>query len=227
MLIQLSDITKNYPMGPVEVAAARGISLSVGRGEYVSIMGPSGSGKSTLMNIIGCLDRPTSGTYLLNGVSVSRMGDDQLAGIRNRSIGFVFQTFNLLASDTAIQNVELPMLYAGASPGRRKEVATTALSAVGLSERIFHRPSEMSGGERQRVAIARALVNDPPLILADEPTGNLDSATGMEVLRIFDELNGKGKTIILVTHDQYVANHAGRLVRMRDGWVESDREVDR
>lgn len=225
MLIELQNIVKTYRMGPAEVVAMRDVSLLIGRGEYISIMGPSGSGKSTLMNIIGCLDSPTSGTYLFNGVSVSRMNDDQLADVRNRSIGFVFQTFNLLSTDTALHNVELPMLYAGAAPGRRREAASIALSAVGLEKRALHRPSEMSGGERQRVAIARSLVNDPPLILADEPTGNLDSATGREILRIFDELHQRGKTIILVTHDQNVGMHARRIVRIRDGGIESDEEV--
>jgi putative ABC transport system ATP-binding protein len=211
-------------MGQTEVAAARDITLSIDHGEYVSIMGPSGSGKSTLMNIIGCLDLPTNGSYLLNGTSVFGMSEDELAAIRNRSIGFVFQTFNLLAAETAVNNVELPMLYAGVSPERRREVAMNALEAVKLSNRGLHKPNEMSGGERQRVAIARALVNDPPIILADEPTGNLDSATGAEILNIFDGLCLKRKTIILVTHDKAVATHAKRVITIRDGQIESDRE---
>ncbi len=226
MLIELQHITKLYRMGGADVAAARDISLSIGKGEYVSIMGPSGSGKSTLMNIIGCLDVPSSGSYLLKGASVSGMDDDQLAQVRNRSIGFVFQTFNLLSAESALHNVELPMLYAGVSVARRRELALQALTSVGLSHRALHKPMEMSGGERQRVAIARALVNDPPIILADEPTGNLDSATGKEILRIFTDLNQNGKTIILVTHDQNVAAHARRIVHIRDGMVESDREVE-
>lgn len=227
MLIELQNIIKTYQMGPTEVAAVRDISLMIGRGEYISIMGPSGSGKSTLMNIIGCLDNPSSGTYLFNGIPVSRMDDDQLADVRNRSIGFVFQTFNLLSTDTALHNVELPMLYAGVTPARRREAASVALSAVGLAKRALHRPAEMSGGERQRVAIARALVNDPPMILADEPTGNLDSATGKEILSIFDDLHQRGKTIILVTHDESVGKRARRIVRIRDGGIESDEEVGR
>jgi len=210
-------------MGQTEVAAARDISLCIGEGEYVSIMGPSGSGKSTLMNIIGCLDLPTSGAYSLNGTSVFGMSEDELAAIRSRSIGFVFQTFNLLASETAVNNVELPMLYAGVSPQKRREVAVNALKAVKLSHRSFHKPNEMSGGERQRVAIARSLVNDPPIILADEPTGNLDSATGTEILKIFSDLHSKGKTIILVTHDKTVAANAKRIITIRDGGIESDR----
>jgi len=224
MLIELTHVNKLYRMGQTEVAAARDISLCIDEGEYVSIMGPSGSGKSTLMNIIGCLDLPTSGAYSLNGTSVFGMSEDELAAIRNRSIGFVFQTFNLLASETAVNNVELPMLYAGVHPQKRREVAVNALTAVKLSHRIFHKPNEMSGGERQRIAIARSLVNDPPIILADEPTGNLDSATGVEILKIFSDLHLKGKTIILVTHDRNVALHAKRIITIRDGGIESDKE---
>jgi len=224
MLIELTRVNKLYRMGHTEVAAARDISLCIDEGEYVSIMGPSGSGKSTLMNIIGCLDLPTSGAYSLNGASVFGMSEDELAAIRNRSIGFVFQTFNLLASETAVSNVELPMLYAGVPPQKRHEAAMNALSAVKLSHRSFHKPNEMSGGERQRVAIARSLVNDPPIILADEPTGNLDSATGVEILKIFSDLHLKSKTIILVTHDRNVAVHAKRIITIRDGGIESDRE---
>jgi len=224
MLIELTHVNKLYRMGQTEVAAARDISLCIDEGEYVSIMGPSGSGKSTLMNIIGCLDLPTSGAYSLDGTSVFGMSEDELAAIRNRSIGFVFQTFNLLASETAVNNVELPMLYAGIHPQKRREVAIDALTAVKLSHRVFHKPNEMSGGERQRIAIARSLVNDPPIILADEPTGNLDSATGAEILKIFSDLHLKGKTIILVTHDKNVAVHAKRIITIRDGGIESDRE---
>jgi len=224
MLIELTHVNKLYRMGQTEVAAARDISLCIDEGEYVSIMGPSGSGKSTLMNIIGCLDLPTSGAYSLNGTSVFGMSEDELAAIRNRSIGFVFQTFNLLASETAVSNVELPMLYAGVHPQKRREVAIDALTAVKLSHRVFHKPNEMSGGERQRIAIARSLVNDPPIILADEPTGNLDSATGVEILKIFSDLHLKGKTIILVTHDKNVAVHAKRIITIRDGGIESDKE---
>ena len=211
-------------MGQTEVAAARDISLSIDRGEYVSIMGPSGSGKSTLMNIIGCLDLPTSGSYSLDGTSVFGMSEDKLAAIRSRSIGFVFQTFNLLVSESAVSNVELPMLYAGVSPENRRKTAMAALESVKLSNRSLHKPNEMSGGERQRVAIARSLVNDPPIILADEPTGNLDSATGVEILKIFGDLHQKRKTIILVTHDKTVAAHAKRIITIRDGQIESDRE---
>ncbi|MDR2728669.1 MAG: ABC transporter ATP-binding protein [Chitinispirillales bacterium] len=224
MLIELTHVNKLYRMGQTEVAAARDISLYIDEGEYVSIMGPSGSGKSTLMNIIGCLDLPTSGAYSLNGTSVFGMSEDELAVIRNRSIGFVFQTFNLLASETAVNNVELPMLYAGVPPQERHKTAMNALEAVKLSHRSFHKPNEMSGGERQRVAIARSLVNDPPIILADEPTGNLDSATGVEILKIFSDLHLKGKTIILVTHDKSVADHAKRVITIRDGGIESDKE---
>lgn len=224
-LIHLQDINKFYQMGDIKVTALKNVTFSILKGEYVAIMGPSGSGKSTLMNIIGCLDKPSDGKYLLNGISVSDMNDDQLAEIRNKSIGFVFQTFNLLYSDTALQNVELPMLYAGISPTRRNEIARKALSSVNLSHRVNHRPSEMSGGERQRVAIARALVNDPPIILADEPTGNLDSKTGLEIMNIFQILSESGKTLILVTHDINVGKHANRLIHIKDGSIESDEKV--
>ena len=227
MLIELQHITKKYTMGSVEFSAVQDISLLINSGEYVAIMGPSGSGKSTLMNIIGCLDRPSQGMYRLAGEQVSTLNDDQLAAIRNKQIGFVFQTFNLLALDTALHNVELPMLYAGKRFSERRTVARKALEAVGLSHRLFHRPSEMSGGERQRVAIARALVNNPPLILADEPTGNLDSRTGIEIMRLFGGLHQNGKTIILVTHDEQVGQHANRLIRIKDGSVEGDEEVRR
>ncbi|MDG5816948.1 ABC transporter ATP-binding protein [Chitinispirillales bacterium ANBcel5] len=227
MLIELKNVSKSYLMGTTVVAAAKSIDLSIAKNEYISIMGPSGSGKSTLMNILGFLDRPDSGDYLFEGESVLGMNDDQWAELRNRAIGFVFQTFNLLPNETAINNVELPMLYAGVSIKSRKEIARQTLLRVGLSHRLMHRPSEMSGGERQRVAIARALVNDPSVILADEPTGNLDSSTGAEIMTIFKELFKAGKTIILVTHDLDVGLHANRLVRIRDGAIEGDEEVKR
>lgn len=225
-IIEMQNVVRCYKMGPVEVYALKHITLCINKGEYTSIMGPSGSGKSTLMNIIGCLDKPTQGEYLFNGIPVIELNDDQLAEVRNKSIGFVFQTFNLLTSETALQNVELPMIYAGIKPGIRSEIARKALEAVSLSHRMNHRPSEMSGGERQRVAIARALVNDPPVILADEPTGNLDSKTGAEIMNIFKELSIKGKTIILVTHDTQVAMHAQRIIHIKDGLIESDEKVD-
>mgnify|MGYP000871103484 CR=1 FL=1 len=226
-IIEMQNIARCYKMGTVEVYALKNISLCINKGEYISIMGPSGSGKSTLMNIIGCLDKPTRGQYILNGIPVSELNDDQLAEIRNKSIGFVFQTFNLLISETALQNVELPMIYAGIKPGNRTEIARKALDAVRLSHRMNHRPSEMSGGERQRVAIARALVNNPSLILADEPTGNLDSKTGAEIMNIFNELSLNGKTIVLVTHDRQVALHAQRIVHIKDGLIEGDEKVAR
>lgn len=225
-IIEIQNVVRCYKMGTVEVYALKHISLCINKGEYTSIMGPSGSGKSTLMNIIGCLDKPTQGEYLFNGIPVIELDDDQLAEVRNKSIGFVFQTFNLLPSETALQNVELPMIYAGIKPGIRSEIARKVLEAVNLSYRMYHRPSEMSGGERQRVAIARALVNDPPVILADEPTGNLDSKTGAEIMNIFKELSIKGKTIILVTHDTQVALHAQRIIHIKDGLIESDEKVD-
>lgn len=224
-IIQMQNIARCYKMGTVEVYALKNISLDIRKGEYTSIMGPSGSGKSTLMNIIGCLDKPTLGNYLLNGIPVSELNDDQLAQVRNQSIGFVFQTFNLLTSETALQNVELPMIYAGIKPGIRSETARKALEDVNLSHRMNHRPSEMSGGERQRVAIARALVNNPSIILADEPTGNLDSKTGVEIMNIFKKLSLNGKTIILVTHDPQVALHAHRIIHIKDGLIESDEKV--
>ena len=222
MLIKIDTISKIYTMGSGEVSALNEVSLSIHNNEYLSIMGPSGSGKSTLMNIIGCLDKPERGEYILNDLPVSKMSDDQLAAVRNRTIGFVFQTFNLLASLSALENVSLPMLYAGIPPPIRKKIATASLQRVGLSERLLHKPSELSGGERQRVAIARALVNTPPLILADEPTGNLDSDTGEQVLTLFDELFSEGKTIILITHDQKVGMHAKRFIRLKDGRIERD-----
>jgi len=204
------------------VHALRGVSLEIARGEYVAIMGPSGSGKSTLMNVLGCLDTPSGGTYELNGHDVSELDDDELADIRNREIGFVFQTFNLLSRSTALRNVELPLVYAGVDPDERRERALTALHDVGLADRVGHRPNEMSGGQRQRVAIARALVNRPSILLADEPTGNLDSRTGREILELFATLSAKGNTLIVVTHEENVARHARRIVRVRDGLVESD-----
>ncbi len=223
MLIDIRDITKVYDMGEERVHALDGVTLAVDRGEYIGIMGPSGSGKSTLMNLIGCLDTPTSGSYVLNGREVARMTDDELAQIRNQEIGFVFQTFNLLPRTTALQQVELPLVYAGVSKKERRERAVRALTAVGLGDRMGHQPSEMSGGQRQRVAVARALINDPSILLADEPTGNLDSQTGAEIMALFDELNSRGNTIVLVTHEEDIAAHARRIVRLRDGKVRDDR----
>ena len=221
-LIHLQNISRRYQMGVETVHALRDVSLEIQRGEYVAIMGPSGSGKSTLMNLIGCLDTPSAGHYGLNGVSISEMDDNQLAEIRNREIGFVFQTFNLLARSNALHNVELPLIYAGISAEERRHLALEALAQVGLADRIHHKPNELSGGQRQRVAVARALVNKPSLLLADEPTGNLDSRTGAEIMALFDDLSRKGNTIIVVTHEEDIAKHARRIIRLRDGLIASD-----
>ncbi len=226
-IIKLQQIKKYYDMGGAEeVHALRGIDLSIGQNEYVAIMGPSGSGKSTLMNIIGCLDTPTSGLYEFNKVNVSQMNDDQLAKIRNKEIGFVFQTFNLLARSNALHNVELPLIYAGINKTERRRLAMQALEQVGLADRMMHKPNELSGGQRQRVAIARALVTHPSIILADEPTGNLDTKTGDEIMMLFEEIHKKGNTIILVTHEEYIAEHAKRIIRLRDGLIEVDEIVN-
>ena len=221
-LIETRDLWKTYVMGSEEIHALRGVSIGIERGEYVAIMGPSGSGKSTLMNLIGCLDTPSRGTYLLNGKEVSQMNDNELARIRNEEIGFVFQTFNLLPRATALHNVELPLVYAGVSARERQERARAALDKVELSERMQHRPNELSGGQRQRVAIARALVNNPSILLADEPTGNLDSKTGAEIMALFARLHQAGNTIILVTHEADVAAFAHRTISIRDGQIEKD-----
>ena len=222
VVIDIENITKDYVMGEEIVRALRGISLQIRRNEYLAVMGPSGSGKSTLMNMLGCLDTPTSGRYEFNGRNVAEMDDDELAAIRNREIGFVFQTFNLLPRATSLRNVELPLIYAGMDPETRMERATQALTDVGLGDRIQHKPNELSGGQRQRVAIARALVNNPSIILADEPTGNLDSKTGEEIMALLEDLYQRGHTIILVTHERDIAAHARRTIRLRDGVVESD-----
>jgi len=221
-LIETQDLWKTYTMGDEEIHALRGVSIQIEKGEYVAIMGPSGSGKSTLMNLIGCLDTPSKGTYLLNGKEVSTMNDNELARIRNEEIGFVFQTFNLLPRATALHNVELPLVYAGVPAKVRLERARQALEKVELSQRMNHRPNELSGGQRQRVAIARALVNNPSILLADEPTGNLDSKTGVEIMALFERLHGAGNTIVLVTHEADVAAHAKRQILIRDGRVEKD-----
>ena len=221
-LIETVDLWKTYVMGSEEIHALRGVSISIERGEYVAIMGPSGSGKSTLMNLIGCLDTPTKGSYLLNSKQVSQMNDNELARIRNEEIGFVFQTFNLLPRATALHNVELPLVYAGVPAKDRQERAKAAIDKVELTSRMTHRPNELSGGQRQRVAIARALVNNPSILLADEPTGNLDSKTGLEIMGLFEKLHRAGNTIVLVTHEADVAAHAYRAVHLRDGQVEND-----
>jgi putative ABC transport system ATP-binding protein len=222
LVIQIRDLTRVYDMGAEKVHALRGVSVAIRRNEYVAIMGPSGSGKSTLMNVIGCLDTPTSGEYWLNGQEVSRMPDDALARVRNREIGFVFQTFNLLPRASALQNVELPLVYGGVPARARRARARAALDRVGLGDRVDHRPNELSGGQRQRVAIARALVNEPAILLADEPTGNLDSATSEEIMKVFETLHVQGQTVIMVTHEADIAAHAERIVVLRDGRIGSD-----
>lgn len=225
LVIRIEGVTKLYRMGTETIHALRGVNLEIRRNEYLAIMGPSGSGKSTLMNMLGCLDTPSAGRYDFNGKDVARMVDDELAEIRNREIGFVFQTFNLLPRSNALHNVELPLIYAGLRPAVRRERALVALRNVGLGDRIHHKPNEMSGGQRQRVAIARALVNHPSILLADEPTGNLDSRTGEEIMALFEDLYEQGHTIIVVTHEEDIARHARRVVRLRDGLIESDGPV--
>lgn len=223
-IIEIKGITRNFPLGNETVYVLKGIDLTINKGEYVALMGPSGSGKSTLMNILGCLDTPTEGSYMLNGKLVSKMHDDELAGIRNTEIGFVFQTFNLMPRTTALDNVALPMVYAGYSKAERNERATEVLSQVGLADRMDHKPNQLSGGQRQRVAVGRALVNKPSIILADEPTGNLDSKTSTEIMGLFDEIHANGNTVILVTHEEDIAEHAHRIIRLRDGVIESDKK---
>ncbi len=225
--IDVRDVTKTYALGEVEVHALRGVSFTIDRGEYVAIMGPSGSGKSTLMNLLGCLDRPTTGAFVLDGDDVSSLRDDELAAIRLRKLGFVFQGFNLLARTSALKNVALPLFYAGVGTRRRNEIAADQLREVGLGDRMGHKPNELSGGQQQRVAIARALVNDPAVLLADEPTGNLDSETSEEIMALFRQLNVGGRTIIMVTHDENVASHAKRIVRLRDGRLVDDQATVR
>ncbi|WP_458627300.1 ABC transporter ATP-binding protein [Winogradskyella sp. PC D3.3] len=221
-VIEIRNIIRDFKLGQEIVHVLKGIDLDIKRGEYVAIMGPSGSGKSTLMNLLGCLDTPTSGSYNLNGNDVSQMSDDELADIRNKEIGFVFQTFNLLPRTTALDNVALPMIYAGASKKERIERATEVLTDVGLADRMDHKPNQLSGGQRQRVAVGRALVNKPSIILADEPTGNLDSKTGTEIMGLFDKIHAAGNTVIMVTHEEDIAAHAKRIIRLRDGVIESD-----
>lgn len=221
-VIDIKGITRNFQLGQETVKVLKGIDLIIEKGEYVAFMGPSGSGKSTLMNLLGCLDTPTSGSYILNGADVSTMTDDQLAEIRNKEIGFVFQTFNLLPRTTALDNVALPMIYAGKSKTERNERAAEVLKNVGLADRMDHKPNQLSGGQRQRVAVGRALVNKPSIILADEPTGNLDSKTSVEIMSLFDEIHAAGNTVILVTHEEDIAEHAHRVIRLRDGVIEKD-----
>ncbi len=225
-IIETRNLSRIYVMGNTEVRALQSVSISIDRGEYVAFMGPSGSGKSTLMNIIGCLDTPTSGTYMLNNQLVSEMTENELAEVRNKEIGFVFQTFNLLPRASALENVALPLIYAGYSKSDREEKAMEALESVGLADRSHHKPNELSGGQRQRVAIARALVNNPSIILADEPTGNLDTKTSYDIMQLFQELHDKGNTIIMVTHEDDIAHYAHRIVRLRDGLIEWDRKND-
>ncbi|MDA0700888.1 MAG: ABC transporter ATP-binding protein [Bacteroidetes bacterium] len=221
-VIKIRSITRDFPLGQEVVKVLKGIDLDIEKGEYVALMGPSGSGKSTLMNLLGCLDTPTSGSYMLNGVDVSSMSDDELAEIRNKEIGFVFQTFNLLPRTTALGNVSLPMVYAGASKQERMARATEVLADVGLSDRMDHKPNQLSGGQRQRVAVGRALVNRPSIILADEPTGNLDSKTSLEIMQLFETIHKAGNTVIVITHEEEIAAHTNRIIRLRDGVIESD-----
>ena len=221
-IIDIKAITRDFQLGSETVNVLKGIDLQINKGEYVALMGPSGSGKSTLMNILGCLDTPTSGSYILNGKQVSEMPDNELAEIRNKEIGFVFQTFNLMPRTTALDNVALPMVYAGYSKSERNERATEVLSQVGLADRMDHKPNQLSGGQRQRVAVGRALVNKPSIILADEPTGNLDSKTSVEIMKLFGEIHANGNTVILVTHEEDIADHAHRIIRLRDGIIEKD-----
>ena len=221
-LIELKNITKSYPLGDGELQILKGIDLQIEKGEFVAIMGPSGSGKSTLMNILGCLDKPTSGSYSLDGVRVDGLSSDELASIRNKKIGFVFQGFNLLSRTTALENVELPMVYANIDSGERRKRAEKALDSVGLKERMHHQPNQLSGGQQQRVAIARAVVNDAPIIFADEPTGNLDTKTSVDIMNLFGQIHKNGNTVILVTHEEDIARYAHRVIRLRDGKIESD-----
>ena len=221
-VIEIRGIKRDFPLGQEVVKVLKGIDLDINQGEYVALMGPSGSGKSTLMNLLGCLDTPTDGSYILNGQDVSNLTDDKLADIRNKEIGFVFQTFNLLPRTTALENVALPMIYAGASKGARSKRAEEVLTDVGLADRMDHKPNQLSGGQRQRVAVGRALVNKPSIILADEPTGNLDSKTSLEIMNLFDEIHASGNTVILVTHEEDIAAHAHRVIRLKDGMIESD-----
>ncbi|WP_353117167.1 ABC transporter ATP-binding protein [Myroides odoratus] len=225
LIIDIKAIKRDFKMGSETVKVLKGVDLQIERGDYVALMGPSGSGKSTLMNILGCLDTPTSGYYSLNGKDVSRLDDDQLAEIRNKDIGFVFQTFNLMPRTTALDNVALPMIYAGRSKEERNQRASDVLHMVGLGDRMDHHPNQLSGGQRQRVAVARALVNNPSIILADEPTGNLDTKTSIEIMGLFDEIHRKGNTVILVTHEEDIAEHAHRIIRLRDGVIESDERI--